>query len=115
MSSPRLLLDADVPVILASALRSRGYDAVHAREGGHGRASDAQVLEAAVRQRRAVFTHNVADFMELAHEYGARGDRHFGVLVAAQRPVGQVLAGLLRVLSNRTAESLIDAVVWVPR
>ena len=53
--------------------------------------------------------------MELAHEYGARGDRHFGVLVAAQRPVGQVLAGLLRVLSNRTAESLIDAVVWVPR
>ncbi|HEX5136752.1 MAG TPA: DUF5615 family PIN-like protein [Planctomycetota bacterium] len=98
---------------LAEALRQRGHDVLHVREAGLGRRSDAEVFAQAVRRRRAVMTHNVGDFVRLVAGYGAAGREHFGLILAAQVRFRALLARATRLLSNRDAETLRDAVVWL--
>lgn len=71
------------------------------------------MLAHAVRQRRAIVTHNAGDFLRLASEYGRAGRHHFGVVLAAQVRFKLLLARASRFLSNRDAKSLRDAVVWL--
>lgn len=56
-----MLLDEDVQLVMAQALRDRGHDVVHALEAGLKSRDDALVLATAVAQGRAVLTHNVTD------------------------------------------------------
>jgi predicted nuclease of predicted toxin-antitoxin system len=111
--APRLLLDEDVPLDLAEALRSRGFDVVHASEVGLRHTADAQVLARAVELGRAMLIHNVGDYMRLVEEYGRTGRAHLGVIVAEQIPFKMLLARAARLLAEREEQSLRDAVVWL--
>jgi hypothetical protein len=113
MSRPKVLLDEDVPATLGLALRGRGHDVVHVRDAGLGRHSDADVLAQAVRSKRAVLTHNVGDYVRLVAEYGNAGRDHYGLILAAQVRFKVLLGRAARLLSNRDAESLRNAVVWL--
>jgi hypothetical protein len=107
-----VLLDEDVPVDLAPALCSRGFDVVHAAEVGLKHTSDAAVFAGALELGRAILIHNVGDYMALADEYGRAGRSHLGILISPQLPFKVLLANAARLLSERDAESLRDAVVW---
>ena len=113
MAAPRLLLDENIRWELARALRERGHDVIHVRDVGLLGRDDETVFAAAVRERRAVLTHDAADFIVLARGIAERGDHHFGLVVTRERSFGHLLSGALRLLWTRTEEDLRDAVVWL--
>ena len=109
----QLLLDEDVPILLAKVLRERGYDVAHVTEVGLSGAADEAVLGWATEQRRAVLTHNVADFLVLTERAAEAGEDHCGVLPSPQLPFGELLHRTLRTLRDRTDDDLVNAVVWL--
>ena len=113
MSAIRLLLDEDVRPLLAELLRDRGFDVVSAVAEGLGAAEDEEVLEFAVDQGRTLLTHNVEHFIELASTYARKGWEHHGIIVAAQAPIGELLARVLRLLSQKQAEDMMNSLEWL--
>ncbi len=65
----RLLVDAHLTPVVVSQLRRVGHDAVHVTQRGLGRATDLDILRAAVDQRRVLIS----------------SDTDFGALLAAHR------------------------------
>jgi predicted nuclease of predicted toxin-antitoxin system len=80
MATIRLLIDEDVRPLLAETLRQRGFDAMHVDELKRSGLSDPEQLTFAVKQRRAILTHNVRHYVLLDHEYRAKGQTHLGTL-----------------------------------
>lgn len=114
MAGVRLLLDEDVPILLARTLRQRGHDVVHACEVGLQRTHDAPILEAAVSRGRTIVTHNVIDYMPLAEQYGHAGKHHCGMAFSPQQiEFRDLFERTLRFLSDRTPEDMRDAIVWL--
>jgi len=100
-----LLIDADVPGLLAHHLVSLGHDVLTARQAGlTGRvgtpgASDDEVLVTAVRQGRVLVSHNERDFLllhrawrRLAVEWAVQPPpSHPGILVFRQVDPAQLV------------------------
>ena len=95
-----LYLDEDVATLLANLLRAKGFDALTAREAGMLSRSDREQLAFATARGRTVFTHNRADFDELAKEFAAAGLPHAGIISAARNPVHEILRRLLVILDT---------------
>ena len=55
----KLLIDEDVHLMLADAIRKRGYDVVHVQEIDRKGLSDADQLRLAVSHKRCLFSFNV--------------------------------------------------------
>lgn len=113
MTSPSLLCDEDVRVLLAEVLRQRGYDAVHVSEQGRGGMTDLEQLEYAVEERRAILTHHIRDFVILQRRLGEESRSHFGIIVSDQLPFGELLRRTLRCLSRFTVDDLCNRLVWL--
>lgn len=113
MDAIRLYLDEDVYPLLANVLRDRGFDAVSAHELGRTSLPDSDHLEYATREGRVLLTFNVKHFALLATEKWNAGDRFPGVIVSTQLPFKDILRRVLRLLSDRTQESVHDSVVWL--
>lgn len=81
----RLLLDEHFSPEIARQLRARGHDVDAARERPelHG-LTDADLLEVARVERRALLTENVADFMEL-HRRALVAGTHAGLVFTSGR------------------------------
>jgi predicted nuclease of predicted toxin-antitoxin system len=78
----RFLLDEMYPPAVAEALRVRGHDAVGVVERAELRSmSDSDVFATAQRERRAVVTENVPDFVPIANDHDARGASHYGLVL----------------------------------
>jgi predicted nuclease of predicted toxin-antitoxin system len=106
MAKVKLMLDEDVHLELASALRKRGYDAIHVQELARKGLSDRKQIEYAVEQESCIFTFNVKDFVLLHNEYVVNEKEHFGIIVASQLPIGEALRRLLALLQRSSEESM---------
>jgi predicted nuclease of predicted toxin-antitoxin system len=113
MTVARLYLDEDVDPLLARALADRGYDVLTTVEASRRAATDVEQLTFATHAGRAILTHNVAHFAQLAHEYRQAGQAHAGIILSAQLPFRSLLARTLRLLDRHTAESLSNALIWL--
>lgn len=113
MSALRLLLDEDVRSLLAEILRSRGHDVVAVVPLGMGGTADPEDLAWAIREKRAVLTHNVRDYPTLARVYAEKGQEHYGIIVSDRVPFKTVLARTLRLLAQRQAEDLKSRLDWL--
>lgn len=109
----RLYLDEDVSVVLADVLRARGYEVQTARDAGARGLTDAAQLEFATKHGMAVFTHNRADFENLAAEYRAAARIHAGIIIAVRRSVPELARRLLVILDRDTADEIRDVVRYV--
>jgi predicted nuclease of predicted toxin-antitoxin system len=94
----QLLIDEDVHVGLAHALRKRGYDAIHAQELDRKGRSDSDQLGFATEQGRCLFTFNVKDFVVLHKKHVKNGQTHWGIIVSKQLPFRETMSKLLRLL-----------------
>lgn len=103
---PRIFLDEDVPLELGRALRKRGFDALHAQEVERKGRSDEEQLSYAVREERCFVSFNVKDFVLIHNEYVKAGNHHFGIVVGRQRPIGETMRRLLRLLGRDPCDSL---------
>ncbi len=108
-----LLLDEDVPILLAEVLRQRGHDVAHVTEVELSGTSDDRVFEFALEQGRSLLTHNVADFLALTERYAREGRAHGGLFLATQLPFAELLRRTLRAFRDRDADDLANAVVWL--
>lgn len=121
----RLLLDEMMSGAVAGMLRDRGHDvvAVQEPEFAHLRGvDDCELLDHAARQRRAVVTDNVPDFVRCHRFLVDRGQPHFGLLLFTNetfprhRPdvfVGQVLAALDLELQARPDDDDSSWIRWL--
>ena len=110
ISEPRLYIalytDADVDGRLAKQIRAQGGDAISAYEVGNGALGDAEQLEFAVSQERAILTHNAKNFEPLIEKYWNEGKDHYGIVVSEQLAVGELLHRVLRLLDSVTADEM---------
>jgi hypothetical protein len=77
----KVYLDEDLSGNIAALLRERGMDATGAQEVGNTQLDDRAQLEYATRERRAIVTANVVDFIELAREAVATNTAHGGIVL----------------------------------
>lgn len=106
MAKLALFLDEDIHLALGMALRKRGYDVVHAQELARKGTGDAEQLRYAVHEHRCLWSCNVRDFVRLHNEYVQTGQDHWGIVVSKQRPVGEALRRMLRLLQTYSREAL---------
>lgn len=102
----KLYLDEDVDISLSIALKQKGIDVLTTQESGHARLSDIEQLEFAVSKKRAILTHNKRDFILLHKKYLIEGKEHYGIILSDQRPIGELLRGLSRLIFSLTAEQM---------
>ena len=91
MSALRFFTDEDVYGAIAPALRRAGVDAVSTPETGRRGESDESQIEWAAAEGRTLVTFNAAHFAELHAIWMRRGQRHAGIVVSSQRPIGDMV------------------------
>jgi hypothetical protein len=81
-----LFLDEDVDVELASLLSVAGYDVLTTLSAGRANlaVSDDDQLTYATVNGRALFSHNVKDFVALAQEWASSGKVHAGLILSSR-------------------------------
>ena len=102
----RLFLDEDVHAGLASALRRRGFDVVHAQELELKGRMDQEQLAYAVSLERSLFSFNVKDFVLLHNRWGQIGREHWGIMVTKQAPFRETMRRMLRFLQRWSREDM---------
>ena len=102
----KLLIDEDVHLALAEALRRRGHDAAHVREVERLGLADESQLEYAAEQRRCFVTFNVGEFVVWQSEFVHQGRQHSGIIVSAQQPLGRMLREMLAFLQTHSADEV---------
>jgi predicted nuclease of predicted toxin-antitoxin system len=108
-----LYLDEDVDVLVATLVRANGFDAIStqaARQAGNG---DPEQLAFAIGQRRAIVTHNRDDFENLARAYAARGEEHYGIIIAVRNSPYEIRRRLLLILDHVTADEMQNQVRYI--
>ncbi len=116
MSVIRLYLDADsMERAVVSGLRARGIDATSALEVGMADSSDEEQLQFARTAGRVLFSFNVGDFQRIHTQYLSRGDKHAGIILAAQQRylIGQRIRRLQKLMAARSAEEMNDRVEFL--
>ena len=109
----RIYLDEDVDVLVASLLRSRGFEAMTAQESGQLGREDTEQLEYARSHSAAILTHNRTDFEELAREYFEQGKMHYGIMIAVRNPIPEIVRRLLLILDSTTADEMQNQVRYM--
>lgn len=77
----KVYLDEDLSPTIALRLRQRGVDATSAHDVGNSQLEDRAQLEYATRERRAIVTRNIVDFLRLAHDAVATNTAHAGIVL----------------------------------
>lgn len=108
--APKLLLDEQIWVYLATLLREHGFDVIHVYEADLGETPDNEVLRAAVEKHRAVVTFNTRDYVPLARQYSEDGKEHYGIVVSDEIPQGELQRRVTKLLESVSAEELKNMV-----
>jgi predicted nuclease of predicted toxin-antitoxin system len=112
----RVLLDANLsPRRIGGPLRAGGHDVVALAEDAMFEGlDDPLVLELSVEQGRVLVTRNSCDFAPLAREWGEAQRVHAGMILIwtlDHSQFGEIVAGVERLLGQRTQEQWRDLVV----
>ena len=108
--APKLLLDEQIWVYLATLLREQGYDVIHIYEAGLDSKPDPEVLRSAVENHRAVVTFNIKHFVPLARQYSEEGKEHYGIVVSDEIPQGELQRRVTKLLESVSVEDLKNIV-----
>ncbi len=90
----RLFTDEDVYGAVAIALRNSGYDAISTPEANRLGENDEAQLVWATSENRVLVTFNVGHFAKLHRDWMERDRSHAGIVVSAQRQIGDILGRL---------------------
>ena len=117
----KLAFDHHYSTAIATKLRERGFDVVAAIERGWETEDDEALLVLCDKERRALVTNNVADFIVIARGWAIEDRRHSGLIFTsdASMPRGrqtigryvEVLEELLR--ANPGDHAFTDRIHWL--
>ena len=111
--SPKLLLDEQIWVYLATLLREQGYDVYHVTEVGLDQTPDPEIFQAASEKHRAVVTFNVKDFVPLVKEYFRDGKEHYGIVASDQISQEELKRRVTNLLNSLTADDLKNTIRYL--
>ena len=83
----KLYLDENISPIIAKKLREKGIDTISVHENLMRSKSDIEQLEFAISEKRTIVTYDIADFLELAKDYIARGKAHCGIILISNKSI----------------------------
>jgi predicted nuclease of predicted toxin-antitoxin system len=112
-NAPKLLLDEQIWVYLATLLRDQGFNVYHVTEIGLDHTPDSDILRIAVENHQAVVTFNVKDFISLAAQYFEEGKEHYGIVVSDQISQGELQRRVTNLLNRVTADELKNMVRYL--
>ena len=115
MSFP-LFLDEDVAVRLATLLRRLDCDVLTTRDAGRAnqKLTDDDQLAFASSDGRAIFTHDVSDYSNIAKAWAEAGRAHSGIIVS-ERAEPIELRDRLLVLFDDYADGIPNLFLRLPR
>lgn len=108
-----LYLDEDVDVLIAELIRARGFEAITTRDAAQLKKNDEDQLAYAVSQKKALVTHNRADFERLAEEYFSSGRMHHGIILAVRHSPQEIARRLLIILNQVTADEMQNQIRYI--
>ena len=106
MTALRIFTDEDMHRGLAPALRAANVDAVSTPEVGRLAQLDEAQLDWATNQGRVLVSFNIGDFLALHSAWLRIGKFHAGIVVSAQRPIGDVLKRLVHLATTLDAGAM---------
>ena len=109
----KLLLDEDVHLSVAIALRKRGFDVVHVQEVGRKGKTDTEQLRYAVENKKCLFSFNVKDFVMLHNEYIQNEKDHFGIVVSKQLAPGEIILKISKILLLCSSQSIKNQILFL--
>ena len=118
----RLLIDEMYPAAVAEQLRRRGHDAIAVTERKELRAlADWAIFDEAQKDRRAVVTENVVDYVPLAEDSDQRGRTHHGLVLidpakfprGQRRTIGRLVKELERLMAEFPGDQPASARHWL--
>lgn len=113
MAKISLFLDEDVRVLLGRVLRERGFDVYHVIERDRNGKSDSEQFIYATKQKRAILTHNIRDYVKLAKTCQQQDKHHYGIIVSHHLPFRELLKRTLKFLSSHSKNDLKDRFIWL--
>ena len=108
-----LYFDEDVSAGIVDNLRTRGFDVLSSRDADTLGKPDNEQMFYAVSLSRAIVTHNRADFETQHREFLENGLKHFGVIIAKRRRDAEVVARLLSLLDDATAQEMENQLRYI--
>jgi len=108
-----LYFDEDVSLRVAENLRSRGFDVLSFHDAEMAGKSDDEQMLYAVSLRRAIVTHNRADFEAQHYKFIEHGLKHYGVVIAKRRKAEEMVARLLALLDAVSAEEMENQLRYI--
>ena len=109
-----LYLDEDVSVKIATNLKNRGFDVLHAIEAGKSSISDEEQLQKATLEQRTLVTHNKKHFITLHERYLISGKKHFGIIVAnRKRNPSETVKRLLDIIQTFSSEEMENRLIFI--
>lgn len=109
----KIYLDEDVNILVAEHIRLQEFKALTVTEAGRKGKSDADQLDFATQNGYAILTHNRTDYEDLAQEYFANNQLHYGIIIAVRRPSQEVAARLLNTLNDFTADEMKNQIIYI--
>ena len=116
MSRIRLYLDEDtIKTALIQALRSADLDVVTVADVNRLGYSDEDQLLWAIEQGRIIYSFNIGDFCHLHRDFMVQEISHAGIILVPQKQysIGQQLQGLLKLISQYSAEDMINQLLFL--
>ncbi len=108
-----LYFDEDVHPSVARILSERGFDILTTQEAEMLGKSDEEQLERAAKEKRAILTFNIGDFVQLSHTWAGEEKEHCGIIVSDQIRPGELLRRLLRCLAGDESGNLKNRLIWL--
>lgn len=106
MTKMKFYLNENIPIVLADALKRRGYDVITTQSAGRKQASDIEQILFTIKQNRVILTFNTVHYVKIHIELHRKGINHSGIIVSDQLPVGELLRRLLKLTSSLSADDM---------
>ncbi|WRH64998.1 MAG: DUF5615 family PIN-like protein [Planktothrix sp. GU0601_MAG3] len=108
-----LYTDEDVSVLVATLLRSRGFNVTTSLEQGMLGKSDQDQLIYTAKSDRCLLTHNRVDFEQLHLEYIAKKRNHSGIIIVPQKIPYEIAQRVAILLDTLTADEIFNQLLYV--
>jgi hypothetical protein len=107
-----LYTDEDMSALVATLLRSQGFDVATVPEQATLGRTDREQLEFTTSLNRCILTHNRVDFERLHVQYLEADRRHSGIVIVPQKNAYEVAQRIGRLVNALTADEITNQLLY---
>ncbi|WP_035985775.1 DUF5615 family PIN-like protein [Leptolyngbya sp. KIOST-1] len=108
-----LYTDEDIAGLVATLLKSRGFDVRTTLEAGMSGCLDDEQLAYAAAEHRCILTHNRVDYERLHLRYLQAGQSHSGMVVTPQNNPYEVAKRVSIILNALSVDEVSNQLLYV--